>query len=507
MDDIFKLDWDWSRPVLFNEGDEEAEVLESDKLDRVKYAEYLYHHLIEMGNKNNTVINLNAEWGAGKTFFIKRMFSSIKKEHPCIYIDAWKQDFSDDAFLTIFSSLISQLEKYAGNIDSSLINVGSAIGRFTKGLIPEILSGLAKQYVGIESMGDISKTAADLMLSEHKEKMNAVISLRKELKFWGDLCFEREYSAPIFIFIDELDRCRPNYAVSLLEVVKHIFSVEKFVFVISTDTNQLQHSIKNLYGNDFGASDYLNRFFHRRFTLKAPNMELLVREKIEALATTNWVQSTKNLMPPISELHALSFNISSIFHAFELDLRSALRNTDRLIDIIQGLKIKSKLDYIALMCLMIIYDKDRDIIDKLSGKLNNTEKIEDLLISSSKLKGFGLNYFNLIIDNSSNNIQISYVYKASSNSGRYTISLGREEIKISTKIYLMDFNYFIHHITQVRQSKERDGSNNLLTVSSEISDREKIKLHRGAIFEIDHRQKIYNIDDYINFIELATSFD
>ncbi len=345
------------------------------------------------------------------------------------------------------------------------------------------------------------------MLSEHKEKMNAVISLRKELKFWGDLCFEKEYSAPIFIFIDELDRCRPNYAVSLLEIVKHIFSVEKFVFVISTDTNQLQHSIKNLYGNDFGASDYLNRFFHRRFSLKAPNMELLVREKIEALATTNWVQSTKNLMPPVSELHALSFNISSIFHAFELDLRSALRNTDRFIDIIQGLKIKRKLDYIALMCLMIIYDKDRDIIDKLSGKLKNTENIEELLTSSSKLKGFGFNYFNLIIDNSPNNIQISHVYRTSSNPGRYTISLGSEEIRVSTKIYLIDFNYFINHIKQARQSKEREGSNNLLTVSAEINDREKIKLHRGAIFEIDHRQEIYNIDDYINFIELATSFD
>ncbi len=104
MDDIFKLDWDWSKPVLFNEGDEDVEVLESDKLDRVKYAEYLYHHLIEMGNKNNTVINLNAEWGAGKTFFIKRMFSSIKKN-----ILAYILMRGNKIFQTMLSSLFSHL--------------------------------------------------------------------------------------------------------------------------------------------------------------------------------------------------------------------------------------------------------------------------------------------------------------------------------------------------------------------------------------------------------------
>lgn len=75
------------------------------------------------------------------------------------------------------------------------------------------------------------------------------------------MAYENSFSCPIFIFIDELDRCRPDYAISLLEIVKHIFDIKNFVFIIATNTDQLQHSIKNVYGNDFSANDYLGRFF------------------------------------------------------------------------------------------------------------------------------------------------------------------------------------------------------------------------------------------------------
>ncbi|EHI0497914.1 NTPase, partial [Escherichia coli] len=112
--------WNWDEETTFILDDEE-EILSKDKLNRRHYAEYLYFYLKEKGQKNNTVINLNAEWGAGKSFFIKRFYNSIKDAHPCVYIDAWKQDFSDDAFLTLFSSLSQQLQTYAGKLDARLI--------------------------------------------------------------------------------------------------------------------------------------------------------------------------------------------------------------------------------------------------------------------------------------------------------------------------------------------------------------------------------------------------
>ena len=53
----------------------------------------------------------------------------------------------------------------------------------------------------------------------------------------------------LLIFIDELDRCRPTFAIETLEVVKHFFNVPNVVFVFSLDMNQLQKSIKTIYGD------------------------------------------------------------------------------------------------------------------------------------------------------------------------------------------------------------------------------------------------------------------
>ena len=77
----------------------------------------------------------------------------------------------------------------------------------------------------------------------------------------------------LIVFIDELDRCKPSYAVRLLERIKHYFSHENITFVFSVNINELQHTIKKYYGNDFNGSRYLDRFFDLRVTLPPPNLK------------------------------------------------------------------------------------------------------------------------------------------------------------------------------------------------------------------------------------------
>ena len=71
--------------------------------------------------------------------------------------------------------------------------------------------------------------------------------------------------------MDELDRCRPSYAVQLLERIEHYFINERITFVFSVNLEQLQHTIKNFYGNDFDACRYLDRFFDLRLSLPPIN--------------------------------------------------------------------------------------------------------------------------------------------------------------------------------------------------------------------------------------------
>ena len=72
---------------------------------------------------------------------------------------------------------------------------------------------------------------------------------------------------PIILFIDELDRCRPDYAVDMLEVIKHVFDIENVKVVLVTNTKQLRAAINHRYGVEVDAQKYLDKFLKYSFAL------------------------------------------------------------------------------------------------------------------------------------------------------------------------------------------------------------------------------------------------
>ncbi|UUI63013.1 MULTISPECIES: P-loop NTPase fold protein [Aeromonas] len=109
--------FNWGEPLPWDGPgaiDGVVEELAGDRLDHARYAEFLTNYLAAEGKQRNYVLNLNAEWGAGKTWFIKRWYMELKQHYPTVYIDAWQQDFSDDPLLTVISSIIDQLKMITG---------------------------------------------------------------------------------------------------------------------------------------------------------------------------------------------------------------------------------------------------------------------------------------------------------------------------------------------------------------------------------------------------------
>jgi hypothetical protein len=70
--------------------------------------------------------------------------------------------------------------------------------------------------------------------------------------------------AKLVFIIDELDRCRPDFALDILERIKHFYNVDSVVFFLSVNMEQLSTSIKYSYGADIDASGYLRKFFNLR---------------------------------------------------------------------------------------------------------------------------------------------------------------------------------------------------------------------------------------------------
>lgn len=388
----------WSQPV-----DIDGASYPKDTLNRAKYAQYLSNFLASKGydetregedKKRNYVLNLNSEWGSGKTYFLKRWAEDLKADHPVVYIDAWQQDYSDDPLMTVISSMVSQLREQAGRAegDAAISVIGKAGGLF-KTLAPAVVAGVTKKFTGIDfaavmndaegasaesdikdedgnalDMSAAASKAVQYMLDEHEGKAKAISALKMSVSQWLEAVkgfTDKQY--PAFVFIDELDRCRPSYAVEMLETIKHIFDIKGVVFVVATDTRQLQHAVRVVYGQGFDADIYLGRFFNTRYALKKmPLKELLsVHCDLDKLSLNALSQKGIEIWPKPMNNDVHFENLSIIYRALKLSERESIQITERLVSIVDNLGSERLLDIYYLAVLMCLKEKHFTLYDQL----------------------------------------------------------------------------------------------------------------------------------------------
>ena len=240
--------------------------------------------------EDNCTIALEGNWGSGKTFFVKQVKMVLDAHNPnyqpvngflteerrkvikekcsefnaedgstelkpqlCVYYDAWQNDNDEDPILSLVYSIVKEIgsdfsfdKKPTLDICSELINL----------VCDKDISKLIKVLKGENALDLIKKT------KDEAEKVS---------KFLQSLL--PEVGERLIVFVDELDRCKPSYAVKLLERIKHFFLDEEITFVFSVNINELRHTIRKCYGSDFDATRYLDRFFDLRATLPKFDLE------------------------------------------------------------------------------------------------------------------------------------------------------------------------------------------------------------------------------------------
>lgn len=215
------------------------------------------------------VLSLNSEFGSGKSTFFEmwaNKLESAANTFEVVYINAWESDFQGDPLLAIVSYLldllkpskdIEPIKETAGKLCKFALSVGNdVVQRFTgvdvirAGQYAESKDGIAKPEIG-HACFQLYQERHDLF-----EKLKTLLR---------DLTSKSKY--PILIIIDELDRCRPNYAIEFLETIKHFFDINGLIFVIGVDRNQLASSAKALFGQQLDFDEYYRKFAHRNASL------------------------------------------------------------------------------------------------------------------------------------------------------------------------------------------------------------------------------------------------
>lgn len=167
-----------------------------------------------------------------------------------------------------------------------------------------------------EGNNAIQNNNIEKLFPEYTNFRDSIIKLRKSLK---EIIAK---NGRIVIIIDELDRCKPSFAVQTLEIVKHLFNVNGLVFIFSLDIKQLSHSVKAVYGDGFEAIGYLERFFNYMTLLPTTHTDNIIQlycEEFEIDISRNNYDNVINAFRIISKMFDLSLrDVRTVFHNYSI---------------------------------------------------------------------------------------------------------------------------------------------------------------------------------------------
>lgn len=249
---------------------------EDDLLGREKTGKTLSEVLDRI--EDPLVVALDGRWGTGKSYFLQRWVGAHRLQNEgkalTVYFDAFANDYQSDPLVSLISTLADRLPSDQKPQLKQLQNVAKKFIR------PATRLGLALASFGAtEALNDLGDAAVEAVKGEADKALSA---------FWereqGRKAAMKEFHAaiealtvtdksdeatPLVIVIDELDRCRPDYALDVLEVIKHFFAVPHVHFVLGVNLKALENSVKARYGAEIDATAYLQKFLS--FTLELPD--------------------------------------------------------------------------------------------------------------------------------------------------------------------------------------------------------------------------------------------
>ena len=253
-----------------------------DLLERKESVEILTNLLRNI--QSPCVLSIDAEWGNGKTTFLKIWAQFLRNnKFKVVEFNAWETDFSNDPFEALTAELRDGIRNHTSDTNSSKSFIKSAKNLMRISL-PIITRLALYRYLGRDSVQEIVNADPTNLVEKigiFESNQNVVDEFKSSLQTLLEDLPTTNDQLPLVVMIDELDRCRPSYAIELLEVTKHLFSVDGMVFVLALNHSQLIESTKALYGIDFDANEYLKRFFDIDFRLHSPPRESLIKNLIE----------------------------------------------------------------------------------------------------------------------------------------------------------------------------------------------------------------------------------
>lgn len=220
------------------------------------------------------VIGVDGRWGEGKTWLADHWSGSLDAGYTVVRVDAFATEFGNDPFAAIAQALYAEIKTKPdpnGLVKSVITTLGKAglnfVGNVVKTAADTAALGLPSAVAestnkaieaGIEKAGEEGEQQIEEWLGAAARRAKTLANLRDAVARY---VASQPEQRPIVVVIDELDRCRPGYALRTLDVLKHLFDMPGMVFVLFVNREQIESMIASQFGANVG-SGYLSKFVH-----------------------------------------------------------------------------------------------------------------------------------------------------------------------------------------------------------------------------------------------------
>lgn len=354
----------------------------------------------------NMFISLDARWGEGKTFYVRQIektleyqtlkyfkkqdiedeksqeeldkleqyFTGTKLEKQMVthsylpvYYDAWLYDNHSDPLLSLLYAVVG---KY-GKINNHKLT------KEKSDRVKQLLQSVQLNFPLFSINGEqVTNAFSDKNIFE---EIQLAEDIRNEVKLiLNEVIVER--AEKLVIFIDELDRCRPSYALEMLERIKHYFDDDRIIFIVSVNKEQLTYTISNYYGAGFDSTGYLNKFFDTN--VYVPPVK---RKQENIYSMYGGRRFFESMIKTLSTYYRLSLRDALIYEEKMKVIDAAQNNNLIEDDSINGICASIFIPLIVILDMKDVEEKTRFI----NGESDILEKIEDLTEVSNIYKSLG----------------------------------------------------------------------------------------------------------------------
>ena len=192
----------------------------------------------------------------------------LPPKRAIIYLDAFASETVDDPLLCILAAIRAEFpEEKKKEISRKALPVMKTLGKVAG---KAAFAHLFKQDLEdvSEELAEAAREGADALVEQTVDKLlDQYADAQGNIDALKEVIAKAAEARPILVLIDELDRCRPDVALSILELVKHVFDVPGVKFVFVANMQQLKAVIRKRYGQDVDADVYLEKFVNLTIAL------------------------------------------------------------------------------------------------------------------------------------------------------------------------------------------------------------------------------------------------